>query len=58
MRVHIGYKNESKERRSACLFWTKGAEDRGLQFINSVKNEANFFYLFLSIFISFFPYKK
>ena len=46
----MGYKNESKERRSACLFWTTGAEDRGLQFINSVKNVHFFIYFYLYLY--------
>ena len=35
-----------------------GSEYQGLQFINSVKNEFKNVYIFLSIFISFSPYKK
>ena len=35
-----------------------GSEHQGLQFINSVKNEPKNFDVFLSIFKSFFPFKK
>ena len=34
------------------------SEHRGFQLINSVKKEPEKSYLFLSIFISFFPYTK
>ena len=43
-------------KKESSLFL--GAEHRGLQFINNVKNVAKKLYLFLSIFISFFSYKK
>ena len=54
---NMGYKRI--ERAAKRLFL--GAEHRGLQFINSVKTNQKcyiYFYLFLSIFISFSPYKK
>ena len=48
---------EKRIKRTANRLFL-GSEHRGFQIINSVKNKPKFFYLFLSIFISFFPYKK
>ena len=50
-RVHMG-----KKRTANRLFL--GSEHRGFQLINSIKNEPKNVYLFLSIFLSFSPYKK
>ena len=66
LRMHMGSKTNRTSGEAPVLIWAEhqglqfinSGVFLGLQFINSVKIEPKNVYLFLSIFISFYSYKK